>query len=520
MSFLEFKPFLGITGSPWVGWDNYKNIFQMPMFRDALFNTLSYKSLYILIGGLLAFVTALALGGIQSGRLRGWISSVLVLPYVIPSAVLAHFVMLMFSASEPTFETTERLFLAEAGSFRFILLGAELLKYGAIPVIVALAAIAAAQSRLADSSSGASFWKMNALPAARAVAALMLLQLAMILTTDFELLHMLINPMVLQSAGTVDHFIFQTGLLQGHYSPSIAASMVAYALQFVLAVAAYFIVRGTLLDSLFSNHTDYNANLKGGSRIAGAAVGIAGVGIVLAVLYYIVVDPFLRPSAADVKITELLSLPRAALAIVLYGIATLINMLVTLLLAYPMTARRLPGGILYRIMLIAAAGIGTGTIYEYMYFRSLGMVNTFLPLFIIGLIHIVPAFLLKSLFNGKYGHLKEQAELEGRGELISFFTLFIPKIWKPLLALGALQFIVLWNSYLPSIIYIADPSKHLGMMQFVSAMNTSEAFGVERGDPILYRVGAILTLPPVVLFLLLRKWIVSEILIGGLFRRN
>jgi ABC-type glycerol-3-phosphate transport system permease component/ABC-type polysaccharide transport system permease subunit len=486
---------------------------------DALSNTLSYKLLYIAAGGVFAFVVALALSGIRSAKPRGWITSILVLPYAIPSVVLGHFAMLMFSASSSPFGPVDRLFIGEEGPFRVIMLAVELLKYGGIPAIIALAAIAAAQSRLGAMKASATFWRMNALPAAKAVLALMLLQLAMLTTTDFELLHALINPLVLQSASTVDYFVFQTGLLQMNVGPALAATYVSFALQFVLAVTAYFVVRGLLRDALVQRESDAAAEMKGGSPVIGGIVGLVLSGLVLFVLYYVFIDPFLKPSAANIPLTDLVSFRKLGLAAFLFTVASVFGMLITLTLSYPMTVRRLPGGTLYRIVLIALTGIGTGTIYEYMFIRDLGMVNTIFPPALIGLIQIVPAFVLKSYFNGKYGHLKEEAELGGRGELAALFALYIPKVWKPLLALGALHFIVMWNAYLPSFIYVSDTAKHMGMMQFVLVASGMEGMGLEYGDSVKFRVGALLSLPPLVLFLLLRKWIVGEVLIGGLFKR-
>jgi ABC-type polysaccharide transport system permease subunit len=518
-SFRDYKVFLGISGSPWAGWDNYAALFRNPVYMNALGNTASYKMVFIAAGGMLAFAIALALSGIRSGKARGWISSILVIPFVLPSAVLGHFAMLMFSASSSPLGVADRPLFAEEGSFRFIMLAMELLKYGCIPVIIALAAIASAQSKDGGQQSSASFWRMNALPAARAVLALMLLQLAMILTTDLELLHTLINPLVYDSATTVDYLVFQMGFMNMNVGPALAATYVSFALQFALALTAYFLVRGLLRDALVQRQSDAAAELKGGSPVVGGVVGIILTGLVLVVLFYVFVDPFMKPSAANIPLTDLISAGKLGLAALLFFVTAVFGMLVTLTLSYPMTVRRLPGGTLYRVLLIALMGIASGTLFEYMFIRELGMVNTIFPPALIGLVQIVPAFVLKNYFNGKYGHLKEEAELGGRGELAALFALYIPKVWKPLLALGALHFIVMWNAYLPSFIYVSDPSKHLGMMQFVQLTHEMKEWGLEYGDPLQYRVGALLSLPPLVLFLLLRKWIVGEVLIGGLFKR-
>jgi putative aldouronate transport system permease protein len=48
--------------------------------------------------------------------------------------------------------------------------------------------------------------------------------------------------------------------------------------------------------------------------------------------------------------------------------------------------------------------------------------------FIYGFMAIIQALVLKQIFNSRYGVLKEQAAAEGRGELHSFFKIFLPKV--------------------------------------------------------------------------------------------
>lgn len=515
MSFVDYKPFMGLWESPWVGMGNYQALFEEPLFIKAVFNTIGFKLGYFALSGIIALVAALALSGIRSARIRSWVTAILLVPYVLPSIIIAYFIIIIFSTQSPLL-TTDRLWLGEAGSFRMILLAGEVIKACGIPIVVAVAAVVSKQSSAIPENRG-SFFRMNVVPAARAIAALTLIQLSVFLTTDMELLYNLINALVMENAQTIDLFIFKNGFINYSMGLASAAWFVQFMIQLALAVAAYYLVRGAFLKDLFSSSLLSNQKLSGGSTIAGIVAAVAGIGVVLLLTYFVFVYPFFAgESTSTLRVSDLLPGLTIILYIFLYLFAAVISLLVIVTLAYPLTVSRLPGRNFYRIFLIAVMCMGSGTIHEFMMYHELGMVNTVFPGMIIGMTNIVSVFVIKSIFNSKYGHLKEEAEREGRGELTAFFTVFIPRIWKPIIALGVLQFIMLWNAYLPSLIYNSDPSKFSPAMAFVNIMRMSPEM---MRDPAVMQVGAIISLLPVVLFLAFKRWMTSEVLLSGLIKK-
>lgn len=513
MSFVDYKPYLSLWESTWVGMGNYKALLEEPLFIKAVLNTIGFKLGYFALSGIIAFVAALALSGIRSARIRSWVATILLVPYVLPSIIIAYFIIIIFSTQSPLL-AADRLWLAEAGSFRMILLAGEVLKACGIPIVVAAAAIVSKHSSANPESRGG-FFRMNVVPAARAIAALTLIQLSVFLTTDMELLYHLINALVMESSQTIDLFIFKNGFINFSMGLASAAWFIQFMIQFALAVAAYCLVRGAFLKDLFSSSLLSRQKLSGGSAIAGIVAAVAGIGAVLLLLYFVFVYPFFA-GESTLRVSDLLSGSTIILYIFLYLLATGISLLVTLTLAYPLTVSRLPGRNFYRIFLIAVMCMGSGTLHEFMMYHELGMVNTVFPGMMIGMTNIVSVFVIKSIFNSKHGHLKEEAEREGRGELTAFFTVFITSIWKPLIALGVLQFIMLWNAYLPSLIYNSDPSKFSPAMAFVNVMRMSPEM---MRDPAVMQVGAIISLIPVVLFLAFKRWMTSEVLLSGLIKK-
>lgn len=524
LSLKDYKVFQGLFGSPFVGLAHYASLFRDAAFGRVLGNTVLYNVLYLGLTFVVGLALAVGLSSIASGKLRGAVTTALLAPYVLPTVVLGSIAMWLVSPTSSPFQLTESLWLAETWSFRLVLLTVELVKTAGIPAVIGLAAVAsahaarragggAADSEAAAATDSPGFFRLNVWPATKAVLAVTLLQSAFLLTSNAELVYMFLNPLV--NAETVDYFIFRNGFMNARFDLAAAAWYIQYALQLALAAAAYFLVRGKLLNALFHQAAEWSP-LRGGNRAAGLAAGIVCSAAALLVLYLSLVHPFVARSESGYPLGELLPAGNLFLYAILFAAASIFHLAFVLTLSYPMTVKRLPGGTLYRLFLIAALLTGSGTIHEYLFYRNLEMVNTVLPVVFHGFFGIAAAFALKGWFNGKYADLKLQAEAEGRGELRAFFMLYIPKVWKPLLALGGLQWIMLWNSYMPSLIYISDPSQQAPMLHWLSVVRHAESLGIAAGDPVLFRAGALLSLPPLILFLLLRKWLPAALWTGSI----
>ena len=513
MSFKDYRPAAGLMNSSWSGLRHYADLFTNHEFLQTLGLTLGMNVEYLLLSTVLVFGAALAISGISSARVKEWIVSLLVLPYFIPTAVLAMVALnLLNSASQSGASAV----LANPESFRLTVLLLRLVQYGGIPLLVALIAISVRQSVTGRETpyGPVSYWTSTAAPAARAIAATSMLQLAYLLSSDQELLYVLVNPILGRAYGGIDNYILFDGIAVMEFSMSSAAWMVRFALQLLLMVAAYFLIRGLLVKDLFPPTGDRMGSTFGGSRLAGSLVASVGVASVLSIVYLLYLQPHLSGLPTEVGIGD--ALPLSSFVIYLAG-AVLASVFATMLaavLAYPLTARHLPGGLLYRLVLIFGLCASSGfSIHQYMAFRQLGLINTMIPILLVGLHPIAMAFVLKSLFNSQYASLKEQAERHGRGELETFFTLFIPKSWKSLVALSVLQFASVWNTALPSLVYSTRPEYRSP----VGNMLVLQRAWME-SSPLIYLIGGIVALPSLLLFFIFHKWLVRSVLSKGLLK--
>ncbi len=525
MPFKAYQPFRGLFGSPWAGTANFRALFERPEFSQVVVNTLALNIGYIAVTGVAALLLSLALAAVRWERLRVVVGTLFLLPYFVPSVVFAYvFVVLLSPDRSPVFPPFEAFIFADNGLFRLGAIAAEALKTVGLPALIALTAIASRHEALrraaaADGQAAgfqaSGYLHRNVVPAVRAVIAFALLRLAMPLASDFDLMHSLVNPLVFEAGETLTTYIFRIGFLSAQFSLASAAWLVQFVIQLLFVFGAYALLRGAFAADLFSRFE--RPRIQAGSsagNVVGIAVSAAMAAIALLPLYVLFVVPLTTRSEAHVTLFELLNVPNAVLYGFLFIAATVVHMLMTVTLAYPLTVKRLPGRQLYKALLLVVAVMGSGTIHEYFMFRSLGVVNTMTALPMVGLVSIVPVFILKSIFNAKYGPLKEQYEQEGQGELRTFFVLFLPKVWKSWVALGVLQLATLAGAYQSSLLYLANPETSPPLYRFASFVTAIAPEQVPPGDPMLLAFGALVSLPGIVLLLLFRPWLTSEVLVG------
>jgi multiple sugar transport system permease protein len=145
-------------------------------------------------------------------------------------------------------------------------------------------------------------------------------------------------------------------------------------------------------------------------------------------------------------------------------------------------------------------------------FKTVGWIDSFLPL-------IVPAFLgnaffvflLRQFFLTIPQDLTDAARLDGCSEFTIYSRIILP-LSKPALATVALfTFMSAWNDFLGPLIYLNDADKWT--LSIGLAMFTSQ-YGSYWGQ--LMAVGALMTLPILVLFFLAQRTFIQGITLSGM----
>jgi putative aldouronate transport system permease protein len=424
LPFVDFKIFQGVFQSAWVGLDNFKAMLADPNFRNVLTNTIVIKIEYILVCGILAFILALALSSIKSLKLRNLFSTLFLIPYFIPSVVMAYLVILLLSQNNNPFSHIQKLVLVNEDLFQPLLVALEVVKTCGSPILMALAAIAfkhavSTQERSEVSAYRSGLYSMNVVPAIRAIAAFMLLQLSTILTTDFELVNKLLNPLVVHTGETLDTYSFKLVFMNADYNTAGSIWLFQFIVQFLFTILAYLLIRGIFTKDIFENTKGSapKTAINNINSVVGWGVTLLYSMVVLVPIFLLFIYTIFNHSASVLSLNDLFSGSRFFGYLLINVAAMIVFLLIILTLAYPLTVKDLPGRNLYKVFLLLVIGMGGVSLHEYMLVKDLGMVGTIFPQMFYGFFSIISVFVLKSILNSKYTALKVKDGLDGRGEL-------------------------------------------------------------------------------------------------------
>ncbi|MBS4177348.1 carbohydrate ABC transporter permease [Lederbergia citrea] len=224
------------------------------------------------------------------------------------------------------------------------------------------------------------------------------------------------------------------------------------------------------------------------------------------------------PIRWDNYITTFSSLPFGKWLIntVIITFSTIIGTLLSCtLVAYGFARFRAPGrNALFILMLATMMLPGAVTMIPVFYlFKSLGWINTFLPL-------IVPSFfgnaffifLLRQFYMTIPTELEDSAKIDGLGTFGILWRIIIPLTLPALTTVAIFQFNGAWNDFMGPLIYLSKPDLYtlaLGINFFKSQNNVEWNY--------LMTASVVTMLPSLIIFFIGQKYFIEGIsLTGGL----
>ena len=207
-------------------------------------------------------------------------------------------------------------------------------------------------------------------------------------------------------------------------------------------------------------------------------------------------------------------------------VGTLINIILTALLAYPLSIKRFMGRNVISLLIYFTMLFRGGMIPLYLLVRNLGLLDSIWSLIIPGSISAWNMFIMKNYFQGLPNELEESASLDGAGPATILIRIILP-ISKPMIAAIALFYAVAhWNSYFNCILYISTQSKQTlqvflrsmltyTSMQQMSTAQDLEALGELTEESVKMATIVLSVVPMLMVYPFLQKYFVKGILIGS-----
>lgn len=159
-------------------------------------------------------------------------------------------------------------------------------------------------------------------------------------------------------------------------------------------------------------------------------------------------------------------------------VGTVLDLAVTLSMAYGLTKTELPGHKLIYGMVIVTLFFNAGTIPTYLVVQKLGLLNSYWALIWSSLTSAWHLVVVCSFIKSIPLSLEEAARIDGCSEVGVFFKIILP-LSMPIIATFTLFFAVMhWNTYFDAMLYISDTEKWTLQLMVKQLVIDADASGV------------------------------------------
>ncbi|OPJ61186.1 ABC transporter permease [Clostridium oryzae] len=251
IAFQDYKPWLGIFKSKWVGLEHFYAIFQFQESRQAIINTLIIATLKIIFGLIVPIIMALLLNEVRKIGIKRTMQTLVYLPHFLSWVTVAGMMIDILSLDGIVNKMLNSLgmhsvfFLGEPSLFRPVVVISDIWKSFGFGMIVYLATIAGIDPSYYEAAEmdGANRFKQTIyvtipcmLPMIIVIATL---QLGNVLNAGFDQIFNLYNPLVYSTGDIIDTYVYRASLLSGQYSFGTAVGLFKSAVSLILIVISY-----------------------------------------------------------------------------------------------------------------------------------------------------------------------------------------------------------------------------------------------------------------------------------------
>ncbi|GIP31865.1 sugar ABC transporter permease [Paenibacillus sp. J2TS4] len=254
IAFQKYIPTKGIFGSPWVGWNHFEYLFQLPDTKRVIINTLAIASMKIVAGLIVPIIVSLLLNEVRKNVFKRTFQTLVYLPHFLSWVILGGILIDLLSPSHGlvnqflgVFGIQPIFFLGDNHWFRFILVVSDVWKEFGFNTIVYLAALTGINPALYEAAEmdGASrlrqTWHIT-LPGMLPIVILMAtLSLGNILNAGFDQVFNLYSSTVYESGDIIDTLVYRLGILQAQYGLATAVGLLKSVVSLIMISCSYFL---------------------------------------------------------------------------------------------------------------------------------------------------------------------------------------------------------------------------------------------------------------------------------------
>jgi putative aldouronate transport system permease protein len=262
IAFKDYSPYLGFSGSQWIGLDYFKDFFASPDFARLLSNTLVLGFLHVTIGFSFPILLALLLNELKHEIYKKCIQTAIYVPHFVSWTICASISVILLTTDTGALANLfssitghQVNVLTEPGFFKPMIIVQSIWKesgYGTIIYLAALASVDAEQYEAAIVDGAGRFRRVISitLPAIKNTIVIMLiLKCGAFLSTGFDQIFLMTNSLNRVSADVFDTYVYTVGITQGAYSYATAVGLFKSVVGVILVLGSNMIAKKVDPDS-------------------------------------------------------------------------------------------------------------------------------------------------------------------------------------------------------------------------------------------------------------------------------
>ena len=248
IAFQDYNPRLGVSGSDWVGFDQFIRFFTSPYFGRLAKNTLLLSVYGIVFGFPAPIILALLLNELRAKRFKKTVQTITYLPHFI-SLVVVTGIIKDFTQSTGLINDIIVMFggvrtslIQNPDLYRTIYIVSDIWQGIGWGSIIYLSALSGVDQQLYESAAidGAGRWKQLihvTLPGiAPTIVIMLIMRMGQLLGTGYEKTILLYNEATYETADVIASYIYRVGILERNWSYSTAIGLFNSAINLALLI--------------------------------------------------------------------------------------------------------------------------------------------------------------------------------------------------------------------------------------------------------------------------------------------
>lgn len=220
------------------------------------------------------------------------------------------------------------------------------------------------------------------------------------------------------------------------------------------------------------------------------------------------------------------NVPRSFLNSLYYtALGTAINMLLTTMMAYPLSRTYLTFRKFYNVLVLITMFFSGGLIPTFLTVKNLGLYNTVWAIVLPGAISTWNLIIMRTFFMGLPAELEESAQLDGANDFTIFARIILPLSKASIATIALFYGVGHWNNWFSGMIYFKNSKSYPLQTILRSIVINSEVSDEITVDEVINSISAegikystlvVSMVPMMAVYPFIQKYFVKGVMIGSL----